>query len=475
LTKRGFFIAALDYQGQAESGGDISNMNHRESIPALAQDCSKLLDKLEILPFYQGVNESQIGLIGHSLGGMVVLMNQALDPRFKVTVAWAPLVDPEVLNIDIAYEGNSYYPINLLNERNTENLLIIMHVNDEALDFTKHALKAQELTDCTVIPHTESMIGGGHALFSDAVLIESIEWFEIHFFNKINGPIQITYILNYILIFICIGLFFATFLSLVSNAAKYFLKNQEKRRIEIVKESVWVPFSVKLKQFAKVIFYATIFLLNLIVFEQIIGIVGIIVASLNIILLYFAVKLVIYYKTPKFMRARFDVKYYLKSHLYFKSLALVGICTYYFLAVYLIFSYSYPFGFMWPSSIEHFVLAFMVFPVYLSIEILLIKLVYPKLFFLDSETLKTMIILGLAFLIEFFLIQLTGNFSFFPSMFFTHLIFTIVIVQNTILYKRVKSFGVLVLIPFEIVQVFFAAVISNALGIGIALNILINI
>jgi len=138
FTKRGFFVVALDYQGHGESGGNIINIDSTTDIPALAQDCSKLLDKLETLPFYSNVNISQIGLIGHSLGGMVVLMNQALDPRFKVTVTWAPLVnfDPQQLGIVNTDNYDPYIPVNLLNKTNTNNLLIIMHVNDEALDFT---------------------------------------------------------------------------------------------------------------------------------------------------------------------------------------------------------------------------------------------------------------------------------------------------------------------------------------------------
>lgn len=69
FTKRGFYVAALDYQGHGESDGNINNIDPITGIPALAQDCSKLLDKLENLPFYRYVNLTQIGLIGHSLGG----------------------------------------------------------------------------------------------------------------------------------------------------------------------------------------------------------------------------------------------------------------------------------------------------------------------------------------------------------------------------------------------------------------------
>ena len=91
FTKRGFYVAALDYQGHGESGGTINNIDESTDVPALAQDCSKLLEKLKTLSFFSDVNISQVGLIGHSLGGMVVLMNQALNPEFKVTVAWSVL------------------------------------------------------------------------------------------------------------------------------------------------------------------------------------------------------------------------------------------------------------------------------------------------------------------------------------------------------------------------------------------------
>ena len=98
FTKRGFFIASIDYQGHGESGGNLNNINSETGVPALAEDCINLLDVIENLPIYAlKINSSQIGLIGHSLGGMVVLMNGALDERFNATVAWAPLVDPSTV------------------------------------------------------------------------------------------------------------------------------------------------------------------------------------------------------------------------------------------------------------------------------------------------------------------------------------------------------------------------------------------
>ena len=125
FTKRGFFVATIDYQGHGESEGNIDNVVADTGVPALAQDCSRLLDKLETMPFYEYINTSQLGLIGHSLGGFTVLMTQALDPRLNVTVAWAPLVDPVGSNIPVGQQYTDYHPVNLINENNTRNLLII--------------------------------------------------------------------------------------------------------------------------------------------------------------------------------------------------------------------------------------------------------------------------------------------------------------------------------------------------------------
>ena len=58
FSKRGFYVAALDYQGHGESGGNINNIDLVTKIPALAQDCSRLLDKLETMQFYSDVNSS---------------------------------------------------------------------------------------------------------------------------------------------------------------------------------------------------------------------------------------------------------------------------------------------------------------------------------------------------------------------------------------------------------------------------------
>jgi hypothetical protein len=63
---------------------------------------------------------------------------------------------------------------------------------------------------------------------------------------------------------------------------------------------------------------------------------------------------------------------------------------------------------------------------------------------------------------------ITKRFLLFPSLLFTFLIFVLVIIQNTKIFERINSFYLVVIVSFSIIQIFFAAVISNAIGIGLA-------
>ncbi|MFW9901987.1 MAG: alpha/beta hydrolase [Candidatus Thorarchaeota archaeon] len=476
FTKRGFYLAALDYQGHGESGGNINKIDPITGIPALAQDCSRLLDKLETLPFYSNVNTSQIGLIGHSLGGMVVLMNQALDHRFNVIIAWAPLVNFNPPKYGFQYNENliKYIPVNLLNENNTQNLLIIMHVNDEALDFEDNALKAQELTNCPVIPIEGFLLGGGHQLFSDKVIIYSINWFENHFFSSItkNGPITITFYFNYVWIFLNIILLFIIIISLISVSSRIFFRNKQtagNNNISGYKDSMLMNSKNRINIFKSVV-YIGAFLLNWLIFERIFGIKGILYASLIFIFIYTLKKLSGYIKKPKSERNTQKIREIIKSQFNLKYIIFTIICTVYLIGIYMIFSFNYPFGFIWPSNfVVHFTLGYLAFPIFLSIEILLRKVIYPKLSNFKSENSKNRVLLITSIIIMIILGLLMMRISHFPSVLFMYVIFLLVIIQNIKIMQNVKLFYPVILISFSIIQIFFAAVLSNAIGVSINL------
>ena len=478
LSRRGFYVVALDYQGHGESGGSISDIDPLTDVPALAEDCSKLLDKLETMPFYSGVNASQIGLIGHSLGGMVVLMNQALDPRFNVTVAWAPLVnfDPNKLGI-ISPQYAKYIPVNLINESNTNNLLIIMHVDDEALSYKDQALKAQNLTNCEVISLSGFILGSPHQLFSDVALIDSINWFELKFFKSelLNGPIHILYSINYVSILIILGLLFTIILLTISYVAKTFNVSVD----PLVGVSRLKPIDAskfkKIRQGVKIAIYTTIFIINWEIFSQIFGIAGIFLASLNISLIYAFIAYRIYSKKLTQENKKFNIVILLKSQIRPNNLLFAIFCSAYFIGVYMLFSFSYPFTFMWPSNVLNLMFAIIVFPIYFSLEILYRKVIYPQLYFLKSERQKSYVIIGIATYVQINLITLTSSWAFFPSVMFTYLIFLIVIIQNTLIYEKTTCFTTVILSSFTIIQLMFATVISNAFGIGAVLHLFVNL
>ena len=482
FTKRGFYVASLDYHGHGESGGTVIDIDPITKRPAVAQACSDLLDVLETLPFYSNVNDSQIGLIGHSMGGMVVLMNQALDPRFNITVAWAPLVnfEPEQLGIIQTEYYDNYIPANLINTSNTNNLLIIMHIDDEMLNFSDNAIKAQDLTNCTVVPITGPLIGGGHQLFTDIVLTESINWFEQYFFGSesINGPIFITFLINYIVLLLCMILLFMIVLLLSAYTSRFFTYKDEILETQPAKMQTKYPRIRKSYQIAKIIIFTTMFLLNWQIFERLFGLIGIFYASLNITIVYLLIKGVNYYNRLKLDQVKFSfpqIKELLKSQFRLKHVIFALFATLYFIGIYVLFTYSYPFAFMWPSNFLQILFAELIFPIYFSIEIFYRKIIYPQLSFLKTERRKSLWTIAISLFIQTFLISLTSSWLFFPSVLFTYAIFTVVIIQNTLIYENTKSFSLTILSSFNIIQLFFAAVISNVLGISTVLYTLLTI
>ncbi len=473
FAKRGFYVAALDYHGHGESGGTINDIDGATNTPALAQDCTKLLEKLKTLPFFSNVNSSQIGLIGHSLGGFVVLMNQALNPEFKATVAWAPLVNFTPPRYGLYWQGyEQFIPGNLINATNSENLLIIMHVNDEALDYSDHALLAKELTNCSVINVTQPLLGGGHQLFSDQVIIDSIQYFEAQFFNSetINGPITITYFWNYVLIFLNLGLLITIIFFLIAYSSKFFRLNSKSSNLFKKTETSQISKMRKYAQIILIVFFSSLFILNWQYFASKFGLIGIFYASLIFSILYLIIKFLNFVIGLKQEQLKFRLKEIIKhirNEVEIRVLIYASLCAWYFIIIYLIFSFFYPFAFVWPSNIASLFISIMFFPIYYSIEILFRKLIYPLLNFVKSEKNKAKLIIIYAFMIYGVLMFFAQNFAHLPSVLFTFLILLIITVYNTIIFQHTRRFSAVLISSFDIIQLFFSAVISNVIGISI--------
>ena len=129
-------------------------------------------------------------------------------------------------------------------------------------------------------------------------------------------------------------------------------------------------------------------------------------------------------------------------------------------------SFYYPFAFIFPSSIVNMIVSIAIFPIYFSIEILFRKILYPLIDFIKSEKNKAIIIIIFAFVIYVILMVLAINYTYLPSVLFTFVIFLIVTVCNTIIYEHTRTFSAVLISSFNIIQLFFSAVISNVIGIG---------
>jgi len=489
FTKRGFYVASIDYRGNGESSGHILDINYqnygnRTNVPAVAQDCSKLLDLIESLPVYERINSSQIGLVGHSLGGMIVLMNSALDDRFIATVTWAGLVNFSASFFGISNDNPfmNYIPAKIINDTNPRNLLGIQSIYDETVPYKKNALVLQNLTNCSLVNITQPLFLGAHYLFSDTVLIHTINWFENTFFNSdtINGPIHLSYKYTLILLGLTLIGLFSTTLSIMIFILKFFhIKDEIKSGGKISSEKLERNMkSTALKQSLKVLFYFITFLGIWLVFFQLFGISSLIITPIIMIIIYFMTILIKYYissekigeKLSLYMELR--LKKEIKSQFHKNVLLYSFISTIIFLTLYIGFSISYPFAFFSPVNILDFLLAYTVYPFYLIMELFYRKIIYPSLTFIRSIFKKTMITMILSIINILILMILSYPIFIINSILVSFLIFLAVMIMNSIIYEKTNKFSSVLINSFIIIQVFFGSAVSTLLGIGSLIHLI---
>jgi hypothetical protein len=265
---------------------------------------------------------------------------------------------------------------------------------------------------------------------------------------------------------------------MTAYTSRFFTYEDENLNAEKPKKKIKYPRIRSSYQIAKIIIYTAMFLFNWQIFERLFGLVGILYASLNITVIYLLIKAVNYYNKLKLDQVKFrfnQFKELLKSQFRLKHVFFAIFATLYFIGIYILFSYSYPFAFMWPSNFIQIVVAELIFPIYFSIEIFYRKILYPQLSFLKTERRKSLWIIAISIFVQIFLVSLTSSWLFFPSVLFTYAIFTVVVIQNTLIYENTHSFSLTLLSSFNIIQLFFAAVVSNVLGISTVLGTLLNI
>ncbi|NHJ25472.1 MAG: alpha/beta fold hydrolase [Candidatus Lokiarchaeota archaeon] len=480
LTKRGFIVASIDYRGDGESTGHLLDINYgsyrnRTNVPAIAQDCSKLLDVIEKHPVYNMINSSQIGIVGHSLGGMVALMTNALDERFRVAVTWAGLVNfsANLFGINESNPFMKFIPARIINATNSQNLLVIHSIYDNTVPYRANALLAQKLTNCELLNITYHILGGPHYLFTDEVLIKTINWFEVKFFNSkmINGPIRLSYLQTYVLLFMALFGVFITTLAIMVSLSHLFIIEKERLTISSNLNNNLNKTHI-LKQSIKISLYFTGFLIIWILFFTLMGIIGLILAPIFIILIYFIWILVKYIITAEEKKQRIilyiesKLKDEIKSQFRKNVLLYSFVSTIIFLGLYFSLSLSYPFAFFSPINVIDFILTYTIYPFYLAIELFYRKVVYEDLDFIKSPTTKTIITALMGILNIGILMILSYSLFLISAFYMTFLIFLAVMIINSVIYEKTNKFSSVLISSFIIIQIFFGSAVSVIFGFG---------
>lgn len=87
LAKAGFMCLRIDFRGSGDSEGDFSDMTIRGEVADARTALSWLRAREE-------VDDSRIGIVGMSMGGMVTSLVVQDEPRVKSLVLWAPVGNP---------------------------------------------------------------------------------------------------------------------------------------------------------------------------------------------------------------------------------------------------------------------------------------------------------------------------------------------------------------------------------------------
>ncbi|MBD3227870.1 MAG: alpha/beta fold hydrolase [Candidatus Lokiarchaeota archaeon] len=476
LVKRGFFVATLDYHGHGQSSGTIYDINQKTGRLAIYEDVSKLLDVLENLPIYSSrINSSQIALVGHSLGGAIVLMTTILDNRINTTVVLAPLVNYGVLNHP-NFENNM--PVDHLNKTNTKNLLIMAHSDDDLLNYQDHAQVAYNKTNCSISIYNEAMVGGPHSMLSDNSVKEMISWIEMKFFGFINGAITTDYIYIYIFLAISLIILFIIIFLIISLVANFFSFKKIEVKRKILEEKNTYTKKEKISRILGIFSSTIIFLTIWVLFSNYFRLIGIFYSSFLLLGTYGFAYLILYLRKNRDSKNK-TVRLKTKIKNRFKQEFKINYFMYGFLAsgifqgFYLAFTISYPFAFVWPSNLRVVLLGFSIFPIFLSMELFYRSIIYPLLDFIDTERTKSKIIVVVSVFIQFLIIYLSRIWVFIPGLMVTYIAFLAVIIVNTLIYEKIKSIAIRFVFAIDILFFFFGSAITTVLGIDVAIYLLL--
>lgn len=457
LTKRGFFVAGIDYHQHGESRGELFDVDPNTGVLGIAQDCSKLLDAIELLDVYSRINASQIGLVGHSLGGMVVLMNGALDDRFTATISWAGVVNASFIGWDL----DAYNPANLINNTDPQNLLLIHAYNDGTVSYEDHALLAQSLTGCTIINITDSFFSD-HYLISDTVLIETIKWYELVFFGSesINGPITLNWISTLIMIVFMLIAMCLTVLSVIIYSSKYLLKEKRELLTEAMEDKANSKM-IALKFVVSLILYVALWVLTI----EFFGLSAIYLTPFIIIGAYILYKLAIALKDRNTEISKESIKDEIKSQFDRETVVYSVFTAFVFMGFYYLFAFTIPWTLLYPPDFASFIGSFLIFPLYLSSEIIYRKVLLPYTKFIKSQKKRTLFLSIMILFIHMYFVFISFWYDGSPAIMAAFFAYLMASVMNSILYHKTKKFSSVIINSVIINGMFFGSTVLVLIGL----------
>ena len=87
FSVQGYTVFRFDFSGCGESEGDYSSV-------MVTQQIKELQSAIDYVSSYEIVDENEITVIGHSLGGAVSSLTAAVDSRIKKLILWSPVARP---------------------------------------------------------------------------------------------------------------------------------------------------------------------------------------------------------------------------------------------------------------------------------------------------------------------------------------------------------------------------------------------
>lgn len=393
LTKRGFYVLSVDQSGHGFTHGNQPGLQDDVLKPFFFRNVIGVVDY--IYSRQDLFNISAIGCMGVSLGGWTTVMGTVVEPRINASVSlagptnitklsedtdfsrlWRNIgVTPENDFIEIPELARNHSAVEFWNGsygvNPPKNLLLIQGTNDPTVNVS-HTIDAYNLVNDSTKCDMFLVEGGDHALINNAVVNETIVWFETKLLGGIQGPIefsQFTYIQVYfVYIMTLIGIYSSVF-----GVCFTFFKLKDKY-IKTSKNSIPTKSSEEktyVMALLKVILYSLPILGIWIVLYFMQGV----VFNYLIVLLLGAALLAVYEALFFLFKSRDcfsgeNLKQVLKSQFGFYDAIIAIACAAYFLGFYYSVAYYFKFLMISPQSIELYFLSLLaILPFFFSFEI----------------------------------------------------------------------------------------------------------